>query len=266
MPNIVVCIKAVPSDLNVHVSRRTGEPVLEGLRWVINPWEKRAIAMGLELVKTHGGALTVVTMDEPSASMALREALAMGADKAILLHDRAFEGADTLATARVLSAAVTKLRPDIVLTGGRTADRRAAGVGPMLAQLLNVPAVTFVMDAAMQGRAVEVRKRFGAKVAKYEVPLPCLLSVGDEAPKPAIATAWGVHDAYATKEVKVWNIRDLDLHEESVGKEGSPTRVRRMEKLARERKERAEVEHFEGEPAEIAKAFVRRLRSRGVVP
>ncbi|HWG90633.1 MAG TPA: electron transfer flavoprotein subunit beta/FixA family protein [Candidatus Thermoplasmatota archaeon] len=262
MVNVVVCIKAVPSDLNVAVSRRTGEPILEGTRWVINNWEKRAIALGIELVKNHGGACTVVTMDEESSKVALREALALGADKAVLLTDKSFEGADTLATARVLSAALTKLRADVVLTGSRTADRRSAQVGPMVAQLLNIPAVTFAESTELKGKTLHVTKRIGTKLATYEAPLPCLVSVGADRAAPAIATAWGIYDAYTTKDIIVWNRRDLDLHEDSVGREGSPTRVRRFEKV-QERKGPIECEFFEGDADDVARQFVRRLKSRG---
>lgn len=266
MVNIVVCIKAVPHDLNVAVSRRTGEVILEGARWVINAWEKRAIELALRLKEQQGGTVTVVTMDEESSAVALREGLAMGADKAVLAWDKSFEGADTLATARVLAAVVEKLRGELVITGGRTADRRAAGVGPMVAQLLNVPAVTFITEAKIEGRKLAVKKRFGNKIATYEVPLPALLSVSEEFPRARIATAWGVHDAYADKAVTVWNRRDLDLHEDSVGKDGSPTRVRRMEKVqASERRDKIECELFEGEADDVARDFVRRLKSRGVV-
>lgn len=263
MPNIVVFVRPTPSDLNVTVSRRTGEPVLEGARFVINKWEKRAIELALRLRDEHGGTVTVVSMSEVDQTVSLREGLAMGADKAVLLADKGFEGADTLATARVLAAAAEKLRAELILTGGRTADRRAAGVGPMVAQLMNVPCVTFVTSADLSGRRVRVKKRFGGKIATYEVPLPCLLSVSEEIPKPRVANAWGVADAFREKEVGVWNRRDLDLHEESVGREGSPTRVRRFEKIREARKEKVTCEFFEGDADEVARSFVRRLKARG---
>jgi len=264
MPNIVVFVRPVPADLNVTVSRRTGEPVLEGARFVINKWEKRAIELALRIRDEQGGAVTVCSMSESSQTVSLREGLAMGADKAVLLADKSFEGADTLATARVLAAAAQKLRAELILTGGRTADRRAAGVGPMVAQLLNIPSVTFITSAEADGRKLRVKKRFHTKVATYEVPMPCLLSVSEEVPKARIANAWGVVDAFREKEVVVWNRRDLDLHEESVGREGSPTRVRRFEKLQAERKEKQAVELFEGDADEVARSFVRRLRARGM--
>ncbi len=265
MPNIVVFVRPVPQDLNVSVSRRTGEPILEGARFVIDKWEKRAIEMALRLRDEHGGTVTVATMSEHDQTVSLREALAMGADKAVLLADKLFEGADTLATARVLAAAAEKLRADLVLTGGRTADRRAAGTGPMVAQFLNVPSVTFITSADLTGRRVRVKKRFGAKIATYEVPMPCLLSVSEETPKPRVATASGVATAFADKEVMVWNRRDLDLHEESVGREGSPTRVRRFEKIREERKDKVQCEFFDGDADDIARDFVRRMRARGVM-
>ena len=265
MPNTVVFVRPVPADLNVTLSRRTGEPVLEGARFVINKWEKRAIELALRLRDEHGGSVTVASMSETGQTVALREALAMGADRAVLLADKSFEGADTLATARVLAAAAEKLRAELILAGGRTADRRAAGVGPMVAQLLNVPSVTFITSADLAGRRVRVKKRFGQKVATYEVPLPCLLSVSEELPKGRIATAWGVAEAFGDKDVQTWNRRDLDLHEESVGREGSPTRVRRFEKIQAERREKSSCELFEGDADEVARAFVRRLRARGAV-
>jgi electron transfer flavoprotein beta subunit len=263
MPNTVVFVRPVPQDLNVTVSRRTGEPVLEGARFVINKWEKRAIELALRLRDEHGGTVTVSSMSHSDATVSLREALAMGADKAVLLADKSFEGADTLATARVLAAAAEKLRAELVLAGGRTADRRAAGVGPMVAQLLNVPSVTFVTAVDISGRKLRVKKRFGQKLATYEVPLPCLLSVSEELPRGRTANAWGVVDAFREKDVQVWNRRDLDLHEDSVGREGSPTRVRRFEKIREERHEKAQCEFFEGDADEVARSFVRRLKARG---
>lgn len=265
MPNTVVFVRPVPQDLNVTVSRRTGEPVTEGARFVINRWEKRAIELGLRLRDEHGGTVTVVSMSESDQTVSLREALAMGADRAVLLADKAFEGADTLATARVLAAAAEKLRAELVLTGGRTADRRAAGVGPMVAQMMNIPSVTFVNSADISGRRARVKKRFGGKIATYEVPLPCLLSVSEEIQKPRIANAWGVADAFREKDVQIWNRRDLDLHEESVGREGSPTRVRRFEKIREEKREGVQCEFFEGDADEVARSFVRRLKARGGV-
>jgi len=265
VPNIVVFVRPVPADLNVTISRRTGEPVLEGARFVINKWEKRAIELALRIREEQGGSVTVVSMSETDRTVTLREALAMGADKAVLLADKSFEGADTLPAARALAAAAEKLRAELILTGGRTADRRAAGVGPMVAQLLNVPSVTFITSVEVAGRKLRVKKRFAHKMATYEVPMPCLLSVSEEVPKPRIATAWGVVDAFREKEVQVWNRRDLDLHEESVGREGSPTRVRRFEKIGGgERKEKLQVEFFEGDADEVARSFVRRLRARGM--
>src|SRR5438874_8023140 len=263
MPNIVVFVRPVPADLNVAVSRRTGEPVVEGARFVIDKWEKRAIELALRLRDQHGGAVTVATMSETDQTASLREALAMGADKAVLLADKLFEGADTLATARVLSAAAEKLRAELILTGGRTADRRAAGVGPMVAQLLHMPSVTFVTSADLTGRKIRVKKRFAGKIATYDVPLPCLRCVSEEIPKPRIATAWGVAAAFRDKDVQVWNRRDLDLHEESIGREGSPTRVRRFEKIREERREGQQAELFEGDADEVARSFVRRMRARG---
>jgi electron transfer flavoprotein beta subunit len=88
--------------------------------------------------------------------------------------------------------------------------------------------------------------------------------VSEEVPKARIATAWGVGDAFREKDVVVWNRRDLDLHEESVGREGSPTRVRRFEKLQAERKDKTACEFFEGDADEVARSFVRRLRARGM--
>jgi electron transfer flavoprotein beta subunit len=265
MPNVVVFVRPVPEDLNVAVSRRTGEPVVEGARFVIDRFEKRAIELALRLREEHGGSVTVATMSETDQTVSLREALAMGADRAVLLSDKLFEGADTLATARVLAAAAEKLRAELILAGGRTADRRAAGVGPMVAQIMNVPSVTFVSGVELAGRKVRVKKRFAGKIATYDVPLPCLLSVSEETPRPRIATAWGVSAAFRDKDVQVWNRRDLDLHEESIGREGSPTRVRRFEKIREERREGQTAELFEGDADEVARSFVRRMRARGAL-
>ena len=149
--NIVVCIKQVPETTEVRVDPKTNALIREGVKSIVNPFDENAIEAALQLREAHGGKVTVITMGPPQAEEALRHAIAMGADEAILLTDAAFRGSDTLATSYTLAAAVRKLAcpprgdVDLVLCGKQAIDGDTGQVGPGLAERLGFPQVTFAI-------------------------------------------------------------------------------------------------------------------------
>ena len=149
--NIVVCLKQVPDTTVVKIDPVKGTLIREGVPSIINPEDKNALEAALQIKEKNGAHITVISMGPPQAKEALREALCMGADKAILLTDRAFGGADTLATSKTLAAAIKTLDYDIIFGGRQAIDGDTAQVGPEIAEHLEIPQVTYVQNVEFDG-------------------------------------------------------------------------------------------------------------------
>ncbi|RXI73398.1 electron transfer flavoprotein subunit beta/FixA family protein, partial [Clostridium tetani] len=156
--NIVVCVKQVPDTTEVKIDPVTGTLIREGVPSIMNPDDKNALEEALRLKESNGAKVTVITMGPPQAESTLREALSMGADEAILISDRAFAGADTLATATALSAAIKKLDYDIVFAGRQAIDGDTAQVGPEIAENLDLPQITYVEKVEVDKEELKVRR------------------------------------------------------------------------------------------------------------
>lgn len=150
--NIIVCIKQVPDTTEVRLDPKTGTLIRDGVPSIINPDDKAGLEAALALKDQHGAHVTVLTMGPPQADNALREALAMGADRAILLTDRKFAGADTWATSMTLAAAIRNLDYDLIVAGRQAIDGDTAQVGPQIAEKLNLPQVSYVEDLKKRWR------------------------------------------------------------------------------------------------------------------
>ncbi|MBI3014257.1 MAG: electron transfer flavoprotein subunit beta/FixA family protein, partial [Candidatus Tectomicrobia bacterium] len=175
---IIVCIKQVPEveDLKFDPDKRT--LVREGVENIINPFDRRAITQAVALKEQFGGEVLVVTMGPPQAEEALVEALAMGADRALHLVDRAFAGADTLATARTLAMLIEREGYDLVFCGRYSVDAETGQVGPEVAELLGIPQVTGVRKVEVQpgGKSFLAERETDDGYSVLEVPLPALLT------------------------------------------------------------------------------------------
>ena len=224
--NIVVCIKQVPNTTQVRINPETNTIIREGVESVINPFDAYAIEEGVRLREKFGGKVTVVTMGPPQAETALREALSVGCDEAILVSDRRFAGSDTWATSYVLSQTVKKVgNVDIVLCGKQASDGDTAQVGPGVSTFLNIPQVTYV-------KKIEEIKENTARVERMteegfeiiETPLPCLFTVVKEINEPRLPSLKGKMKAKKAEILK-WNAEDLNCDFENLGLDGSPTRV-----------------------------------------
>jgi len=243
--NIVVCVKQVPDTTEVKIDPATGTLVREGIPSIINPDDKSGLEAALELKDQAGAKVTVLSMGPPQAELALREALAMGADEAVLLSDRAFGGADTWATSTTLAAALRKLDWDLVVCGRQAIDGDTAQVGPEMAEHLGIPQVTYVekvqVEAAAGKGAGAASKTGAAAGARLRVTrateegheevlvgTPVLLTAIKELNQPRYMNIARIF-ASASTSVETWNAANLDVDKAEVGLTGSPTRVRKSQ-------------------------------------
>ena len=224
---IVVCMKQVPDTTEVKIDPVTNTLIRDGVPAIINPDDKCGIEAALEIKeRVPGTTVTVITMGIPAAEIALREALAMGCDEAVLLTDRKLGGADTWATSSAIAGAVKKLGADLVICGRQAIDGDTAQVGPQIAEQLHVPQVSYVEELKADGEYMIVKRQFEDQAHMLKVKMPCLLTALAELNEPRYMTVKGIVEAYE-KPVTVWGFDDLknDLNPEWIGLKGSPTNV-----------------------------------------
>src|SRR5574344_176598 len=158
---IVVCAKQVPDTTEVKLDPKTGTLIRDGVPSIINPDDKAGIEAALQLKEAvPGSTVTVVSMGPPQADVALREALAMGCDEAILISDRAFGGADTWATSSTIAAAIKKLNYDLIITGRQAIDGDTAQVGPQIAEHLGLANISYAEEIKVDGDSIIVKRQF----------------------------------------------------------------------------------------------------------
>jgi len=259
--DIVVCIKQVPETTEVKIDPQTKTLVREGIPGIVNPFDMYAIEEGLRLKERYGGKVKVLTMGPPQAEDALREALAMGADEAVLLSDKALAGSDTLATSYALSMAVRKLGYDLVICGKQAVDGDTAQVGPEMAEHLGVPFVAWVrkVEEVSDGK-IKVQRLMDDGYEVLEMPLPALITVVKEINEPRLPSLRGKMRARKA-QIPVWTVEDIGADPSRVGLEGSPTQVVRV--FSPERRAGGEI--LQGEPEEVADKLVEKLEAMGVI-
>jgi len=224
--HIIVSIKQVPNTTDVRIDPVTNTLIREGVESVINPFDTYAIEEGVQLKERFGGKVTVITMGPPQAESALKEAISLGADEAILISDRKFAGSDTWATSYTLSRAIRKIGSfDIIICGKQASDGDTAQVGPGISTHLDIPQVTYVKkveEIAEKKAKVERMTEEGYDVV--ETPLPCLFTVVKEINTPRLPSLKGMMKAKSAKITK-WSADDIGCDPRLIGLEGSPTRV-----------------------------------------
>jgi len=188
--NIIVCIKQVPETTEVDFDEETGNLKREGVAAVVNPFDEYAIEEGIRLKEKYGGTVKVLSMGPPQAEVALRDAIAVGADEAYLATDRAFAGADTWATSYTLGLSIGKLVPyDLVICGMKTIDGDTGQVGPELAHHLGVPHVCYVNEIQkVSGGEIRLTRLLDDRVETLGAPLPIVVSVSKDINHPRLAT------------------------------------------------------------------------------
>ena len=186
--NIIVFIKQIPDTDKVRLDEH-GNLLREGVESIINPVDKNAIEAGLRLRDEHGGKVTAVTMGPPQAAEVLNRALFMGCDDVVLLSDRAFGGADTLATGYTLAMAAKKLGgADLLIFGNRAADAETAQTGPVTAGFLGLPLVTSISELSVEDGWAVCTREFALGVEKCRVRLPAVITVKPELNTPRFQT------------------------------------------------------------------------------
>ncbi len=260
---IVVCIKQVPDTTEVKLDPRTGTLIREGVPSIINPEDKNAIEEALKLREAgQAEEIVIISMGPPQADAALREALAMGADRAILLSDRAFAGSDTWATANALGLAIKHLGDyGLILCGRQAIDGDTAQVGPQLAEYLNIPQITYVRELELIDGRVRAKRSLEDGYEEIEAPLPALLTITNQANTPRYPHAAGIFRAYREQTVEVWGAKEVNADENQVGLKGSPTQVKRS--FAPEPKGAGEM--LSGTDKDKVTALVQRLRSKNLI-
>ena len=226
---IIVCIKQVPDTNEVKLDPKTGTLIRDGVPSIINHDDMNALEEALELKDKYKDVeITVLTMGPPQADVALREALAMGADRAILVSDRAFAGADTWATSNTLTAAIKKIGSfDMIFCGRQAIDGDTAQVGPQVAEKLDLPQVTYVQKMEVNGDTVTVQRALEDGYEVIEVKMPCVLTTIKELNIPRYASVKGIFEAYREKTVENWTAMDIQIDPDIIGLNGSPTNVRK---------------------------------------
>ncbi len=254
--DIVVCIKQVPDTAEVRINPETGTLIRDGVPSIINPYDLHAIEAGLSIKESIGGKVTVITMGPPQAESALRDAISMGADDAVLISDRAFAGSDTWATAYTLSKAIGLIGGDIIICGKQAIDGDTAQVGPELAEFLNIPHISYVRKIhSISNNSIRVERLMEDGHDVVESSIPVLLTVVKELNEPRIPSLRG--KMFAKKAViKRLTISDLKMDENDTGLKGSPTQVRKI--FAPElKKDRVMIE---GTPEEQANRLIEELK------
>jgi electron transfer flavoprotein beta subunit len=261
---IVVCIKPVPSPDHYHlvgIDPRTKTLIRQGIPTVINPLDKNALEAALQIREKWGGTVAALSMAPPPAEENLREALAMGADEAFLLSDRAFAGSDTLATSMVLAAAIKKMGgADLVLTGNESADGGTAQVSAQLGEWLGWPHLMHAcaLEVVEGGRIRVDTARDNCRVA-YRAQLPAVVSVVRAINRPRFTSLMGVIAA-GKKPLTCWTRDDLPVDVDFLGLEGSPTKAGDIYQPDLSRR----CETLEGSPEEIAGAILHKIRAAGL--
>lgn len=258
---IVVCIKQVPDTTEIKINPATGTLIRDGVPSIMNPDDKGGLEMALRMKDRYGAHVTVITMGPPQADVMLREAMAMGADRAILLTDARFAGSDTLATSYALSSALRNLEWDIIVTGRQAIDGDTAQVGPQIAENLGLPQISYVTGVEYDGNdTLTVRKETEDGYQTLEVGMPCLLTVLASAYQVRYMSVAGIVDAY-NRDVEIWNASLPGVEETRLGLKGSPTRV--VKSFGKSLKGAGEV--FEVEPEEAVGIIISRLKEKFII-
>ena len=227
MMKIIVCIKQVPDTAAGVSFKPDGTLDRAAMPAIMNPDDKAGLEAALRIKDECGAEVTVITMGIPKAEDVLREALAMGADKAILVTDRMLGGADTWATSTTIAGAIRGLEYDLIITGRQAIDGDTAQVGPQISEHLHIPLVSYAENIRIEDDSVVVRRQFEDRCHVVRAKMPCLVTALAELNEPRYMTPAGIFDAFE-KEITVFGRADLkDVDDGDIGLAGSPTKIAR---------------------------------------
>ncbi len=259
--NIVVCIKQVPETTEVKINPETNTLVREGVPSIINPFDENAIEAALQLREKNGGKVTVISMGPPQAAEALKTAIAMGADDAILVSDRAFAGSDTWATSYTLAQTIKTLGDiKIILCGKQAIDGDTAQVGPGIAEWLNIPQVTFAVKIEVDGDKAKVERLLEEVNEVVETSLPAVITTVQQINSHRLPSLKGMLRAKKT-EIKILKAAEIAAEEKNLGLKGSPTQVVKI--FTPPPKGGGEV--LTGEAPDVVDKLIAKIRERKII-
>lgn len=259
---IVVCIKQVPNTTEIKIDPVTNTLKRDGVPSIVNPDDLSALEAALQLKDACGAHVSVISMGPPQAEKALREALAMGADEAFLVTDRAFGGSDTLATSTILAAAIKSIGYDLVFCGRQAIDGDTAQVGPQIAEHLGLPQITYAASVSYDADAdaITVKRQFEDRYQLLRARGKCLITVLSGAIQPRYMNVWDIV-AQDSKEVGRITNEQLQLTKDVCGLNGSPTKV----KSTATKQFDKTTQTLQLPPEEAAKTIVEALRQRHLI-
>ena len=258
---IVVCIKQVPDTKGGVKFNPDGTLDRAAMLTIMNPDDKAGLEAALRLKDQYGAEVTVITMGLPKAEDVLREALAMGADKAILVTDRVLGGADTWATSQTLAGAIRNLEYDLIITGRQAIDGDTAQVGPQISEHLDIPVISYAQDIKVEDNFVIVQRQYDDRYHVLKAQMPCLVTALGEMNEPRYMTPGGIFDA-CDAEITVWGRANLvDVEDSNLGLKGSPTQIAKASDKVR--KGAGEVVNLDA--AESVDYIVGKLKEKHVI-
>ncbi len=264
--DIIVGIKWVPNTTSVNIDEKTGTLIRTGVPSIINPHDMDALELALKMKDRYGGTVTVITMAPPHAKMGLEHAIGMGADKAILISDRVFAGADTLATSYTLAKTIEKIgRYDLIIMGQETIDSSTAHIGAQLASWLNIPYVYYVIEAEYlrSSHKLKVKRLMEDAYEIYEVNLPALISTAMHSQHPRRISLKNKLRTKLENPIEWWSNEVLKLNPNCVGLKGSPTIVKKIEFMPKVERKREICP--ERDPVKAAEWLIRKLMGEGLL-
>jgi len=262
LPRIIVCLKQAIDVNQLKADPSTRRLVTAGVSRKISDFDKNALEEAVRLKEKLGGEIVTVTASGEDAKTSIREALAIGADKGYFINDEALLDSDTLATSFVLAEAVRKIGQfDLILCGEASIDGFSAQVGPRIAELLNIPVITYARKISLEGNVVTVERTLEDRYETVKTKTPAIVTVTKEINEPRIPSLMAIMKA-SKKEIVTWKLADINVPLEKVGETGSGVRI--MDVLAPKVERKRIV--IEGEnPAEIAEKLVKALIQEGMV-
>lgn len=259
---ILVFVKQVPDTTDVKLDPVTGNLIRDGVESIMNPLDANAVEAALQLKEKYGGSVVAVSMGPPQAEDVLKKALAMGCDEAALLSDRAFGGADTLATGYVLAKAAEKIGDyDLLIFGRHASDGETAQTGPVTAAFLGIPQITLAETLDVQDGWVYARRSTEDCTETVRAKMPALVTVCGEINEPRYPTPINIMRALKKPRV-VWNHEDLDADPAKCGVPGSPSITKRLFEPARGN---VDTVLFTGDVSDMAKQFVDMLEAQHLI-
>ena len=259
---IVVCIKQVPDTKGGVQFNPDGTLNRAAMLTIMNPDDKAGLEAALRLKDQYGAEVTVLTMGLPKAADVLREAMAMGADKGVLITDRVLGGADTWATSTTIAGALRGMEYDLIITGRQAIDGDTAQVGPQIAEHLNLPVISYAQDIKVEGDSVVVKRQYEDGYHMLKVQMPCLITALSELNEPRYMTPGGIFDACDAEITTLGRADLIDVDDSNIGLMGSPTKIARASDKVR----KGAGEKFVPDSAdEAAKIIVDALTTKHII-